>query len=469
MALRSWLTRTIAAIWKAAVPSGLSPIYSRSSGGPWFPLVREPYAGAWQRNDEQSVDTVLSYFAVYACVTQIASDIGKLCLRLVVQDEDGIWTETENPAFSPVLRKPNRFQTANKFVECWISSKLLFGNTYVLKQRDARGVVVALYVLSPQRVRVLVAPDGSIYYELARDDLAELQDGALVVPASEIIHDTMVPIYHPLIGLSPITACGLAAVEGLAIQRNSANLFSTGSRPGGVLSAPGAIPQEKADRLAKIWNENFTGANFGRVAVVGDGLKYDAISINAIDAQLIEQLKWTAENVCSCFHVPGFMIGIGQAPAYGSVEPLVQQYYSQCLQSLIVNFERALDDGLGILQKVQGTQYGTEFDIDDLIWMDTRTRAEAATKASGTLSPNETRKKYYGAPPVDGGDSPMVQQQYYSLESLAKRDAADPFAKPTPAAPPAAPPVPPPTNEPPPPPTKAALEASIRRRLQEAA
>jgi HK97 family phage portal protein len=465
--LPSWLSRTVAAIRKYAAPSDLSPISARYGGGPWYPLVREPYAGAWQRNDEQTADTVLAYFAVYACVTLIASDIGKLCLRLVVQDADGIWTETENPAYSPVLRKPNRYQTTAKFAECWIASKLLYGNAYILKQRDARGVVTGLYGLNPQRVRVLVSPDGGIYYELMRDDLAELQEGTLIVPASEIIHDLMVPLYHPLIGVSPITACGLAAVQGLSIQQNSTTLFAKGSRPGGVLSAPGAIKQEHVDRIEKYWNERFTGENIGKIVVVGDGLKYEGLTISPVDAQLIEQLKWTAENVCSCFHVPGYMIGVGTAPAYGSVEPLVQQYYSQCLQSLIVNFERALDDGLGILQKVQGTQYGTEFDIDDLIWMDTRTRADAATKASGTLSPNEARKKYYGMPPVAGGDSPMAQQQYYSLESLAKRDAADPFAKPTPA-PVAAPPVPPP-NEPPPPPTRAALDAAIRRRLQEAA
>ena len=39
--------------------------------------------------------------------------------------------------------------------------------------------------------------------------------------------------------------------------------------------------------------------------------------------------------------------------------------YSQCLQSLIVSSEKCLDEGLEL-----PTPYGTEFDIDDLIWMD---------------------------------------------------------------------------------------------------
>ena len=71
--------------------------------------------------------------------------------------------------------------------------------------------------------------------------------------------------------------------------------------------------------------------------------------------------------------------------------------------------------------------------------MDATTRAKAAADASGTLSPNEARAKYYGMPPVDGGDSPMVQQQYYSLAALAERDQDQPFSKPAPATPASAP------------------------------
>jgi phage portal protein BeeE len=46
------------------------------------------------------------------------------------------------------------------------------------------------------------------------------------------------------------------------------------------------------------------------VAVLGDGLAYQAMVMTAVDAQLIEQLKWTAETICSCFHVPSYMVGV---------------------------------------------------------------------------------------------------------------------------------------------------------------
>jgi len=428
-------------ITRARAAAPLAPA-ARNTGG-WRAVVREPFTGAWQQNAELSTETALANFAVFACTTLIAADIGKVRLRLVARDEDGIWSEAESAAFSPVLRKPNRYQTIQKFCEQWIVSKLITGNTYVLKQRDARGVVVALYVLDPARVVPLVTPDGAVYYELRRDDLAGLGLSALegrdgvVVPASEIIHDLMVALYHPLVGVSPIFACGLAAAQGLAIQSNSARFFSNGSHPGGVLTAPGAIGDETALRLKEYWEANFTGVHAGRVAVLGDGLKYEAMTLTAEESQLIEQLKWTAETVCACYHVPPFMIYVGGAPPYGNPAPMFQQYYSQCLQSLMTAFESSLDEGLG-LGKDYGNAYGTEFDIDDLIWLDHETKTKAAEGAigSGAVSPNEARRKYYGLGPVAGGGSPYMQQQYYSLEALATRDADKPFSKPAPATPP---------------------------------
>lgn len=421
--------KTLAVQTKAA-PASLVPISSRG----WWSLVREPFTGAWQQNQEIRSDTVLSYFAVYACITLIASDIGKLCLRLVQQDANGIWNEAESASFSPVLRKPNRYQTINKFVEQWIVSKLIWGNAYILKVRDNRRVVVSMFVLDPNRVTPLIAADGSVFYELKRDDLSDLPGEAIRVPASEIIHDRMVELYHPLVGVSPIYACGLAALQGLAIQTDSHTFFGNGSKPSGVLKIPGAITKEQADTISTSWATNYAGDNAGKVALLTEGMEYQSISMSAHDAQLIDQLKWTAENVCSCFHVPPYLVDIGPPPPYANFEPLLLKYHSQCIQSLTTNLENSLDEGLGIHEKVDGKQYGTEFNIDDLIWMDTNTRVTAAGAAigSGALSPNEGRKKYYGLGPVNGGESPMVQQQYYSLAALSARDAGDPFAKPQP-------------------------------------
>jgi HK97 family phage portal protein len=398
------------------IEKALEPVDHR---GGWFSLIRESFAGAWQRDITIRLENVLTYTAVFSCISLIANDIAKLRLRLVRQDDDGIWVETESSAFSPVLRRPNRYQNRIQFIAQWVTSKLVHGNTYVLKQRDQRGIVTALYILDPSRVRPLVADDGSIYYELSRDNLTGLQDDRLVVPAKEVIHDVNFAPYHPLCGISPIQACGLAATQGLEIQRSSTRLFERGAKPAGVLTAPGHINEATAMRLKEYWEANFTGENVGRTAVLGDGLTYEPMIVNPHDAQLIDQLRWTAETVCSAFHVPAHMVGIGQPPTYNNIEALNQAYYSQCLQSLIENIELLLDEGLELPKPL-----GTEFELDGLLRMDTATKVKAAADAvgSGTMAPNEARRRYFDLGPTEGGESPYLQVQNYSLAALAKRD-----------------------------------------------
>jgi HK97 family phage portal protein len=399
----------------------------------WYPLIREPFTGAWQRNLEINVDTAASFHADFACKTLIARDIAKLRVKLVEKDKNDIWSETTNPAFSPVLRRPNNYQTRNQFWECWVLSKLSRGNTYVLKVRDNRQVVTALHVLDPTRVQPLVADDGSVFYRLSSDNLADIDD--IIVPAREIIHDRFNCLFHPLVGTPPVFASGLASMLGLNAQKTSALLFENASVPGGILTAPGEISDVEEKRIKEEWELRFSRVNLGRVAVLSGGMKYEKMSITNVEAQMIEQLKWSAEVVCSVYHVPPYKVGVGVLPTYNNVQALNVEYYSQALQSHIEEMEELLDAALGI---GVGEGLGTEFDTDNLLRMDTVTQVTAIRDAvgAGVMSPNEGRGKL-DLKPVDGGASPYLQQQNYSLSALAKRDAqADPFA---PAAPPAPP------------------------------
>lgn len=396
--------------------------------GGWWPVIRESYAGAWQQNVEVNVSAVSVYHAVFACMTLIASDISKLNLRLVGRDANGIWSETERAAFSPVLRKPNNFQTRIQFVEHWQLSRMMTGNTVALKQRDERGVVVKLHILNWDLVRPLVSDDGEVFYELRADNVAGIRE-TVVVPAREIIHDRFNCLFHPLVGLSPIVACGLTATQGLRIQENAARFFQNGARPSGLLIAPGAISQDTADRLKAHWETNYTGENAGKVAVLGDGLKFEGLSMKATDSQVIDQLKWTAEVCCSVFHVPPWKIGIGEMPAGLSIQAANTEYYGQALQSPIEAMELCLDEGFGLGPGTPNKDLGVEVDVEGLLRMDSLSQMDVIDKGKNTFTPNEGRKRF-NLPPVAGGDVVLRQQQDFSLEALAKRDAReDPFAK----------------------------------------
>jgi HK97 family phage portal protein len=415
-------------------PSGLSPVPYSNKGG-WWPWTREPYSGAWQRNVSLPTDTVLAHHAVYACITRIAQDIGKLRPQLMEQDDDGIWSVVTNTAHSPVIRKPNRFQNHIQFKEWWATSKLTHGNTYVLLERDNRGVVSAMYVLdsAPGRVQVLVAPDGSVFYNLKTDHLAGLELDEIAVPASEIIHDRINCLFHPLVGTSPIFACGVAANMGIQIQQNQSGFFANGSNPSGILSTPVTITPVKSQELSDLWNSRFGKDKSGGVAVLGDGMKFEAMRMNAVDSQLIQQLGWTAETVCSTFHVPPWKIGIGSMPAYTKTEFANQAYYSDCLQSPIEQWELCMDEALGFDTPTDGRYLGVELDLDGLLRMDAASQITTLKEAvSGSvMTVNEARAKV-DLIPVDGGDEIWMQVQNYSLPALAERDKNNPFVKATP-------------------------------------
>lgn len=405
----------------------LNPVSTRANFWGW---IQESFAGAWQQNVEVEYSSIMKFPAIYACVTLIVGDVGKLRLRLMEQQADRTWKEIVGA--NPVFSYPNEYQTRIQFIEQWVTSILLHGNTYVWKERDRTGKVIALHVLDPMRVKVLVSDLGDVFYSLDQDDLAGIPEGRVSVPASEIIHDRYKPLYHPLVGISPISAAGLAATLGQEILNSSSKFFANGSRPGGVLIAPGPITQEKATALKTMWAERYSGENAGKVAVLGDGLKYEQMAITATDAQLLEQLKLTNELVAMAFHVPAYKIGAGTIPTYQNAAVLNQIYYADCLQTIIENIEASIDKGLEL-----GAGLGVEFDLDDLLRMDAKTQVDtlAAAVGGGIMAPNEARAKM-NLKPLEGGDTVYLQQQEYSMAALAKRDARDdPFGKEAPALP----------------------------------
>lgn len=384
----------------------------------WYPLIRESSPGAWQRSEPVEVDTALTHSAVFACVSLIADDIGKLPVN-IAQKNAGFWQPVEHP-LDALLRKPNQYETRLQFFTRLMTCKLLHGNAYVLKVKSASGQLVALHILDPRRVEPLVSSDGAVFYRLRTSDIAGIAED-VIVPAREIIHDRGLCPFHPLIGVSPLTAAALAASQGLAIQNNATTFFQNASRPGGLLTAPGIIQDDTAERLKKHWEDNYSGVNAGRTAVLGDGLKYETLSISPIDAQLLEQLNFTAQDVCRAFRVPAWKIGAGPTAPYSGVESMSLSYYADCLQVLIEALELALDEGLNLPPTLR-----TEFDLDHLLRMDTISRYDAYGKAigAGWLTPNEARRKE-SLPPVDGGDFCYLQQQNYPLADLIGRKPAE--------------------------------------------
>lgn len=423
----------------AAYLKALSPVSAGAGHGAWRSLsVQEPFTGAWQRNMEEGHSTILCYPTLYACLNRIASDIGKLPFLLKAEDQHGIWSiDRSNTAYWPVLRKQNTYQTAQQFRESWMLSKLTQGNTYILKGRDERGVVTRLWVLDPYRVQPMVSDTGDVFYQLNYNTGANLLPESypgeqVIVPASEIIHDRMNCFHHQLIGVPPLCAANWPAVKNMKILRDSTRFFSNGANPGGILTAPAGMSETDAEAVKVYWNTNFQGENAGKVAVIGADMNFTPFGFKAADSQLVEQMRYSDEQVCQPFGIPPFKIGIGSIPAGLKVDDLNQLYYADALQAHIEAIETLLDDGLGIKRP-----QGVECDLEPLLRMDVGKQAEVHTALTGggIETPNEGRRAF-GLPPLEGGDTVYMQQQDYPLDQVRLNKIEAPAApEPAPVAP----------------------------------
>ena len=389
-------------------------------GGLWH-IIHEPFAGAWQRNMEEKRGALFLYPTLYACINRIASDIGKL--RFVLRRRAGGISEivdefTDGYAIN-VLRRPNNYQTEGQFRDHWIISKLTFGNAYIFCVRDSFGNVAQMYVLNPRRVIPMVTDAGEVFYKLRRDELAHTQD--IVVPASEIIHDRINPLFHPLIGIPPLAAANMPALKNLKILRNATNFFANNLQPGGILTAPAGISRDDAAKLKADWDAGLQEGNIGKIVVVGADLKFTPFAMKSIDAQMIEQTRYSDEQICQPFGIPPFKVGIGSIPAGLGVDGINQLYYADALQAHIESMENLLSDYLRLDAGVY-----VELDIDALIRMDEAKRAEVETKlvAGKIKTPDEGRARF-NLPPTGGGDTLWGQHQDYPLGVLAERSLAD--------------------------------------------
>lgn len=393
--------------------SGASSVPANRGG--WRSIL-EPFSGAWQRNHTENVMTLNTYPTLYACVSRISSDIGKLPFTLIQYDEWGVSKRIVNPAYSPVLNKPNDYQTQNQFREFWILSKLLKGNTYVLKRKDARGVVNALYILDPDLVTPMVTPSGAVYYQVDYNQTNALGTvtESITIPASEIIHDRIMCLFHPLVGIAPLAASYLPTLKNTKILKRGVSEYGT-DRPFGILTVPAGMSDEDAKATEAWWKENYPGID---IAAIGADVKFSALSGKATDSQMVEQMKYSDQQICQPFGIPPFKIGIGTIPAGMGVDDLNLLYYTDALQPLIEHMERLLDEGLRIPNNI-----GVMLDTEPLLRMDEGKMTDIEVKkVQGMIAKPDEARRRLNYDPTPGGDTLWGQHQDYPLGKLAERD-----------------------------------------------
>ena len=383
-----------------------APIDSQSH---WYRLD-EPTTGAWQRHERQNPAHIMSHPTVYACATLRANDVAKLPLNLQQRQdtEDGtVWRNIPGSR-RPVLRQPNAYQTTPEFFRSWVLDLMIYGNAYIYIKGGQ------LFKLDGWTTCPQVTQQGELVYSIQRNELAGIFE-AKTVGADEIIHDRINPLFHELIGVSPLYAVNLSASQSLTAQQNSTQFFANGARPSGILSFAKKQTQEEADRIQERWKRAHAGQNQGKVAVLSGDVKYEAIGTTAADAQMVEQLELSTQVICEAFHVPPVKLGM-EVQNNNSIEAMNLQYYTNAVQADLYRIEKLLNAKLGIPMSQR-----FQFDDAELLRMDQDTQVNVAKGLADAAvrSPNENRVKF-NLPPIEGGEEPFLQEQNFPISDLAR-------------------------------------------------
>ncbi len=377
-------------------PSGVSDYYKPPASYPW---------DWWQK--DMSMDDVTSNTTVEACVSTIAQTIAMLPINHIrTSDENGTSIIT-NSAAAKVLRKPNPYQTKSAFWVDYVRAMLLTGNGYGAATRNGRYEVNAIY---PQKqLSPYVSEDmKEVFYSTCDNRLVQLDT---MIPARDVLHVRMHTDDHPLIGVTPLVAAKLSAATGTSIQGHENRFFNNMSRPSGVLSTDMTLTAEQTKALRERFNDVSQDLNTGGLPILTSGLKYDSISMSAVDAEIIETYKMTREDIASVYRIPLALIGITENVSYDNNESLMKFWVTSGLGYIIEHLENSLNDLFDL-----PANESVQFDVEFLLQPDFKSRMDGLKTAiqGGVMTPNEVRKKEKLSM-QEGGDKLFMQMQMVSL------------------------------------------------------
>jgi len=350
---------------------------------------------------------------VEACVSAYAQTVAMCPGDHWRTMEDGGRERVTTSALSRVLRRPNDYQSISDLLLNLTRSLYEKGEAFAFAPRDGRNDIYELHLM--RLGRPLVGADGSIFYDLGGNEIAERRyDLSRPVPARFVLHVRLHTPRHPLKGVSPILATVLERSLGGAALNQQVAFYLNQARPSFMLETDQNLSAEQTRDLRALWNEQTQGENAGGTPILTWGLKAKPVSVAAEDAALADMLKIGNEGIALAFRMPLAVLGIGATP-FASTEALMSSWKASGLGFALNHIEEAF--GLLFGLKGQPEEY-LEFDTEALMRSNFKDRIEGLARGviSGIYSPDEARNRE-GLPKVKGGhgNEPRVQQQVVPL------------------------------------------------------
>lgn len=386
MGLLSWWSG-----WGRKSPNGTLDLFREVYG---YPDSRSGQSVTWQ--------TAIQVMTVLACVRVISNGVAQVPWKTFRSRLDGGSDIAKDHWSYDLLHiAPNAFQTSFEYRQQLMWHLLLVGVHYSLKIRVRDGMVKELLPLLPQWVTPKRHPDWTMTYKIQLPGRA-----AFEVSADEIWH-LRGPSWDSCEALQPVKLAREAIGLAMAAEEHVARTLGQGGNINGVLEASGGnLTEEQIKLIRKQWEEAYSGpANAGKTAILNN-MKFAAISMKLVDAELMAERKFQVEQICQAFGVYPQVIGSGdKAPTYASAE---QFFGAHVVISLMPWYEM-------IDQSAKKNLIGLDNDIysrlipNGLMRGSSKDRADYYTKmyGIGALNPNEIRA-FEEMNPYEGGEKYRV-------------------------------------------------------------
>lgn len=344
-------------------------------------------------------DNALKLSTVFACVRLLSETIASLPLVVYQRQPDGGRAEAfGHPLYDLLHDAPNTNQTAIEFRQMMTAHALLRGNAYARIVPGARGFADQLIPLHPDRVTPEELPDGNLRYRVV----------GLPNPLND---DQMLHLkgmsFDGKLGVSVVTFMRESIGLGLAAEHYGSRFFGNSATPSGVLRKTDGktLSEPAAKRLKESWSAAHSGSRQNSVAVLEEGLEYQAIGVSNKDSQFTELREFQAEDIAGrWFGVPPHMIGLtSKATSWGSgIEQMGIGFVVYTLLPWLKRWEQAISRDLILAPRL----YFVEHVVAGLLRGDTQARyaAYATGRQWGWLSVNDVRR-LENMNPVTGGDA----------------------------------------------------------------
>jgi HK97 family phage portal protein len=331
---------------------------------------------------------------VYTCVKIISESIGMLPLKLY-REKDGYLQEVSRGTreYKIVCQTPNDYMTTQEFIEHLVTVLMLRGHAFADIKQNSLG---SLMSLEPMRyldtVNLSMNTDGVPFAKWVTNGGKSMTSYAPF--HKDNLFDIKLMSLDGYQGISPIRAMAEQIGTAIATQRHNAKIFENGTRLSGLLTTDDFLDDDAIERISTSWNGAYGGTdNAGKVAILEGGLSYTNITMTNQDAQLLELLGFSREQIAAAYRVPVHMLNDTSAQTMNNVEQNNLQFLKSTLMPVIIK----LENGLG---KLLPDNMVVKFDTAAFVRGDLKTQSEVAERMikNRIISHEESREMFDLAP-----------------------------------------------------------------------